>query len=333
MKSLYNIIAITILAILVIGCNSKETKEKNNSNVDTIQLEEPIISSPIFTDSLIENCSNEDALSYLKESNDWDKYSTGIIPSIIEQDLKYARKLINNQYPHFIFVDKRTMMVILYNKFGQRELNFKMACGKNYGTKHKKADSRTPEGYFICGGKYDSTDWLFTDDNGYTSPIKGQFGPRFIRINAPITTQIGIHGTHARYSIGRRCSHGCIRIQNEEILYLHKFAKKGMPIIVNPGEKDNKINKEEGYDIPMIILSDTIIDNPKEFFEFKKEIEIEQARKDSIEAAIILKAKNDSIAKAKLDSISKFSDSISTKTLTDSISTDSIKTDITYLLQ
>ena len=66
MKSLYNIIAITILAILVIGCNSKETKEKNNSNVDTIQLEEPIISSPIFTDSLIENCSNEDALSYLR---------------------------------------------------------------------------------------------------------------------------------------------------------------------------------------------------------------------------------------------------------------------------
>ena len=68
-----------------------------------------------------------------------------------------------------------------------------MACAKNYGTKHKKADSRTPEGFFEVEGIYNSTDWLYTDDDGVTSKKKGQFGPRFIRLKIPVTSQIGIH--------------------------------------------------------------------------------------------------------------------------------------------
>lgn len=319
------------------GCNKKESTMNNEFMPDSIYtcIEDP--NDDIKIDSLPDNCTSEFALNYLKESNDWDKYSLGIIPSIIEQNLSYAKKLINNKFDHFIFVDKNTMMVILYDKFGHRKLNFKMACGKNYGTKHEKADSRTPEGFFLCGGKYDSTDWLFTDDNGYTSPIKGQFGPRFIRINAPITTQIGIHGTCARYSIGRRCSHGCIRIQNEQILYLYKFTKKGMPIIVNPGEKDDIINKKEGVEIIRIILPDSVIENPEEFFKFKEEYEIEKAKKDSIEAAIAEQIKIDSINKAYFDSINRIKDSIKIvvnkeigpiqKQLIDSLNTKSLSDD------
>ncbi|MBQ2046231.1 MAG: L,D-transpeptidase family protein [Muribaculaceae bacterium] len=256
---------------------------------DTVHDENILVKSS--TDSLSINCSAEEAIEYMKISDDWDKYAEGILPNLVEQHLPYAQRLINNNYDNFIIVDKNTMMVILYDKFGRRKLNFKMACGRNYGHKQKKADCRTPEGYFLCGGRFDSTDWLYTDDYGYTSPIKGQFGPRFIRV----TTQIGIHGTNARYSIGRRCSHGCIRIQNEEILYLYKFAKKGMPIIVNPGKKDVETNQKAQIDKPALILPDSIITNPDEFFEFKKAYFKEKAQKDSIERAEREKAIRDSI--------------------------------------
>ena len=40
------------------------------------------------------------------------------------------------------------------------------------------------------------------------SKKKGQFGPRFIRLKIPGTTQIGIHGTCAPWSIGHRVRHG-----------------------------------------------------------------------------------------------------------------------------
>lgn len=310
MKIFISTIILFILISCFGGCDKKDSTINNGSITNLNNSSNEDSNDDVKIDSLPDNCTSEIALNHLMESNDWDKYSTGIIPSIIEQNLSYAQKLINNKFDYFIFVDKNTMMVILYDKFGHRELNFKMACGKNYGTKHEKADSRTPEGFFLCGGKYDSTDWLFTDDNGYTSPIKGQFGPRFIRINAPITTQIGIHGTCARYSIGRRCSHGCIRIQNEQILYLYKFAKRGMPIIVNPGEKDDIVNKKEGVKIIRIILPDSVIENPEEFFKFKEEYEIEKAKQDSIEAAIEQQIKIDSINKAYSDSINRIKDSI-----------------------
>ena len=286
-------ILISILSFsLLTSCKVGSQGESNLSDSilsDTILDESILVKCSV--DSLSSNCSAEEAIEYMRTSNNWDKYAEGILPNLVEQHLPYAQRLINNNYDNFIIVDKNTMMVILYDKFGRRKLNFKMACGRNYGHKQKKADCRTPEGYFLCGGRFDSTDWLYTDDNGYTSPIKGQFGPRFIRV----TTQIGIHGTNARYSIGRRCSHGCIRIQNEEILYLYKFAKKGMPIIVNPGEKDIETNKKALIDKPALVLPDSIITNPNEFFEFKKAYFKEKAQKDSIERAEKEKVIRDSI--------------------------------------
>jgi hypothetical protein len=269
---------------LLASCNGESSDVTKEASIDsTVTATDSILIENNIPniDTLKLDCTPNEAIEFMKMSSDWDKYTEGILPNLVEQHLPYAQRLINNQYDNFIIVDKNTMMVILYDKYGRRKLNFKMACGRNYGHKQKKADCRTPEGYFICGGWYNSTDWLYTDDNGYTSPIKGQFGPRFIRV----TTQIGIHGTNARYSIGRRCSHGCIRIQNEEILFLHKYAKKGMPIIVNPGKKDNEENTKANITMPMLVLPDSIIENPKEFINFKNSHFKEKARLDSIERA------------------------------------------------
>lgn len=174
-----------------------------------------------------------------------EEYPEGILP-VIERDAPdYYEKLTTEGCDGFIIVDKARMKVLLYDGDGFAKRVYGMACAKNYGTKLKKADNRTPEGYFNVQGVFDSTDWLYTDDDGKTSRKKGQYGPRFIRI-AP---QIGIHGTCAPWTIGHRVSHGCIRITNEDIMELHELVHVGMPVIVLPGRKDRQVNREEGNDV------------------------------------------------------------------------------------
>lgn len=194
--------------------------------------------------------SADDAVHYMNESEDSLLYSEGIIPMIAGKSLKYVQKLLNNKHPRFLIVDKATMNVIVYDKYGREQLRYGMACARNYGTKHKKADSRTPEGIFEVQGIYDSTDWLYTDDNGKQSKKKGQYGPRFIRIYP----QIGIHGTCSPWSIGHRTSHGCIRVTNEHIMQLVDLVEKGTPVIVSPGRRDVEVNTREGYFIPALFV-------------------------------------------------------------------------------
>lgn len=190
----------------------------------------------------------EDAISFMEQSADWSKYQEGILPQMAHESLTYASKLLNSPYKRFIVVDKSKMKVILFDRYGRVEKEYGMAGPRNYGTKHKKADSRTPEGYFSAEGIYDSTDWEFTDDNGVKHPGKC-FGPRFVRVKNPVTTQVGIHGTSSPGSIGRRVSHGCIRLNNSSIMDLVKYVQIGMPIIILPSERDQAMNRQEGYTV------------------------------------------------------------------------------------
>lgn len=262
--ALFNKLFLFFIFSFSISSCYKFNNNVETSKTDTIQYVEVennlipdtasslIESEPIDTVQPYDFKSIKEALDFMNKSIHSDKYSEGILPQMAKDCLLYASKLLNSPYQRFIVVDKHRMRVILFDKYGREEKSYRMACAKNYGSKHQKADSRTPEGFFSAQGVYDSTDWLFTDDNGVTSKIKGQFGPRFIRLKTPVTSQIGIHGTCAPWSIGARCSHGCIRIKNEQILELIEYVEVGMPIIVSPSLKDTKVNKAEGYDIPWI---------------------------------------------------------------------------------
>lgn len=252
-----------VAALLLATACSKTANNGDSVTVDTDSVVTAMDTAKALADSapalpktsgpaLDSLASAETTLAFMKNSGHWPAYQQGIIPSILEQNLDYARRLLRSQYPHFIIVDKQSMNVILYDKYGREEKCYLMACSKFYGTKHKRRDNRTPEGFFSAEGIYNSTDWLYTNDDGYTSPARGQFGPRFIRLQTPVTRQVGIHGTAARHSPGHRCSHGCIRIQNEQILELVKYAKVGMPIIVNPSDRDRKVNESEGVHVPQI---------------------------------------------------------------------------------
>lgn len=196
----------------------------------------------------------EELMEFMRSSEHWEEYQRGIIPRIAEQSVEYAQKLLASSYPYFIIVDKGSRYVILYNRFGEEIDRYRMCCSSKYGTKHAKRDNRTPEGFFAAGLTYDSTDWLYTDDDGKTSPVKGQFGPRFIRVTNPVTTQVGIHGTCAPWSLGGRSSHGCIRIHNDNIMKLVEFVTPGTPIIINPSDRDQAVNRDEGYNVVQLIL-------------------------------------------------------------------------------
>lgn len=252
LKSILKLFAIVGLCSIT-SCGSNHSKTDNAPDKDSGVSLAPSVEEtseaavPVPGDSDYRFDDKHDIINWLDSSKDAANYKGGIMRVIAENVPDYADKLIASTFSKFIVVDKASMRVILYNKYGHLIKAFDMACAKNYGTKHKKADSRTPEGFFSAEGVYDSTDWLFTDDNGVTSKKKGQFGPRFIRIRIPGTSQIGIHGTCAPWSIGHRVSHGCIRLTNENILELVKDVEPGMPIIVLPGKRDRAVNREEGY--------------------------------------------------------------------------------------
>lgn len=209
---------------------------------DTVPAKMPILKD---TDSILEA---------MMTSPDKEKYEKGILPIMAKEVPEYAGKLLANEEEGFLIVDKNTMRIYRYDKYGVEQERVGIAVAKNFGSKHKKRDGRTPEGFFSIEGIYDSTDWLFTDDDGNTSPTKGQFGPRYMRLRTPVSSQIGIHGTVAPWSIGGRRSHGCIRMLNENIVRFAEICKPGWPVIVSPGPKDMAINESEGYNIPSVTV-------------------------------------------------------------------------------
>ena len=236
--------------------------------------------------------TSEEAIEYMKNSGHWDEYSQGILPQMTGESLPYAQKLLNSQYEHFIIVDKDRMKVVLCDKYGRVKKEYTMACAKNYGSKSGDWDSRTPEGFFSAEGVYNSTDWLFKDKNGHVSPTKGQYGPRFIRLKTPITSGVGIHGTCSPGALGKRVSHGCIRIKNENILELVQYVEKGMPIIVSPGARDMKVNDSEGRVVAKISSKKIVVDantgsnNGVAVDSVANTVEKEQVVVDAVEAKV-----------------------------------------------
>lgn len=258
----FTLLLTTLFIISLTACGPSDKTGTADSIVDTTTYDTamPVDTIPPAPGRF---ATSQEALDYMQNSPYREKYEAGILPRMARENLPYTNKLLNSTYSRFLVVDKGKMKVQVYDCYGRKEIEYGIACAKNFGTKHEKGDSRTPEGFFSVEGIYDSTDWLFTDDNGVTSPKKGQFGPRFIRLRIPTTSQIGIHGTCAPWSIGSRASHGCIRVTNENILKLVEIVEVGMPVIVNPGSRDMRVNLEEGYDVPYITTDDRPIKIPK----------------------------------------------------------------------
>jgi len=113
-------------------------------------------------------------------------------------------------------------------------LSFYCATGRNMGQKERVGDMRTPEGYFTIEQIQDASYWQPYVDRKTGETIG--YGPWFIRLDTGEWKGIGIHGTDSAHEdeIGTNASHGCIRLQNEELLKFKHHAQVGQTIIILP---------------------------------------------------------------------------------------------------
>ena len=110
--------------------------------------------------------------------------------------------------------------------------SFPVALGLVPGNKERRGDCRTPEGLFEIEQIQDSSWWThdFGDGKG---PIGGAYGPWFLRLKTG-WQGIGIHGTHDPDSIGTLVTEGCIRLLNENVLWLRERVVVGTKVLIEP---------------------------------------------------------------------------------------------------
>lgn len=131
-----------------------------------------------------------------------------------------------------IYVSKTTMHLYVVNEEDSVVFSCGIACGIRRGNKTEKGDYKTPEGKFHISGIFNSTDWIHHTRDG--RDVKGCYGPHFLRLATGRLGGIGIHGTNAPGSIGKRASEGCIRVNSANIIKLYEqYAYYGMPVEVS----------------------------------------------------------------------------------------------------
>jgi len=131
---------------------------------------------------------------------------------------------------YWIRIIKSNFRLYLYR--GQEVIKHSyVAVGRNPGDKERVGDLRTPRGIFTVQSIHDSRHWVFDFRDG-RGPIRGAYGPWFIRLRTPPWRGIGIHGTHDPESLGTMASEGCIRMRNEELVELLRFVSINMTVVV-----------------------------------------------------------------------------------------------------
>ncbi len=170
-----------------------------------------------YVDSLIEKSDlpTDDEISSLLDSAKQEK-------TIVPERCKGLR----------IYVSKTTMRLYVVNESDSVIYTCGIACGIRRGNKTEKGDYKTPEGKFHISGIFNSTDWIHHTRDG--RDVKGCYGPHFLRLATGRLGGIGIHGTNAPGSIGKRASEGCIRVNSANIVTLYEqYAYNGMPVEVS----------------------------------------------------------------------------------------------------
>lgn len=111
--------------------------------------------------------------------------------------------------------------------------SFDVGVGRTTGQKKSAGDGRTPEGRFSIQQIQDSRGWSFDYKDG-KGPIKGTFGPWFLRLKAGSWKGLGICGTHDSSLLGRASTGGVIRLSNEALAQVKKAVKVGTIVVIEP---------------------------------------------------------------------------------------------------
>jgi len=134
----------------------------------------------------------------------------------------------NGKYTIKIVKSEHKLYVMNGNKAVE---TFDISTGSNPAQKSRTGDDSTPEGSFSIMSVQDSTRWLhdFQDGKGV---IQGGYGPWYIKINTRRWYDIAIYGTADDSQIGVNNTDGSVRLRNEDLNILHKYAKRGMKVTI-----------------------------------------------------------------------------------------------------
>jgi len=153
----------------------------------------------------------------------------------VGQRLKIGRvKFIDN--PTVIVVNLRTARMGLYYD-GELIKVYPIAVGRG--------DSTPPGKYWILRKEINPALYWYGEYIA-PSPVNG-LGTRYMQLSNP---EYGIHGTSKPWEIGRRISHGCIRMFNRDVEELDSFAGVGSTVITISVDEDFKrylVNMLEDY--------------------------------------------------------------------------------------
>lgn len=191
-------------------------KSKSDSTQDEVLNDSIVLADSASIDSLrsVDNAPSEDETEALVDS------AKEVTPAPV------------NRTGLHIYISKPTMHLFVVNGNDSVVFSCGIACGIRKGDKTGKGDYRTPEGDFSISGMFNSTDWIHRTRDGRA--VKGCYGPRFLRLRTGRFSGIGIHGTNAPGSIGRRASEGCIRVNSANIMTIfNNYAYEGMPVVVS----------------------------------------------------------------------------------------------------
>lgn len=143
-----------------------------------------------------------------------------------------------NTAKYWIKVNKSHLRLYLY--LGDDIVkSYPVSIGRGEGTvKKSREDLITPSGTFTIYRVVEDASKLVYDPAWFNEPGEpsdGVYGTKLISFYNK--WQIAIHGTNNPRSVGRRATHGCIRLRNRDINELVKYVSKGMKLVIV--ERDN----------------------------------------------------------------------------------------------
>ena len=121
-----------------------------------------------------------------------------------------------------------------------------VSIGRGKGTvKTSREDLITPTGTFtIYRVDHNAMERIYDpawfDEEG--EPQKGVYGTKLISFYNK--WQIAIHGTNNPRSVGRRATHGCVRLRNRDIEELVTYVTPKMKLVITEGDPDRKFYRE-----------------------------------------------------------------------------------------
>lgn len=132
--------------------------------------------------------------------------------------LKLAKVKFGNSLTTVVINTMTARLALYYN--GVLVKTFPAAIGKS--------DTTPPGVYWIVKKEVDPALYWYGEYIPPRSPING-LGTRFLQLSNPT---YGIHGTTKPWEIGKRISHGCVRMLNQDVETLDALIDTGTKVIV-----------------------------------------------------------------------------------------------------